>query len=163
MYLIHTTDENKLYKILLDGKLLSSRKTKNVRLYGHKEGSKYIYLRLGKKKDYANIYLDPKLLLKNTFYLQIGWSGEPSTERIDGRKLSEKQLLELLDNFNKKINMYINKNKDNNGFIIQMSNEIIIEKSINLKKYLKKINISKYNKKISDIIDEKYENIILNF
>jgi len=163
MYLIHTTDEKSLYNILLDGKLRSSKETKNVRLFGYKEGSKYIYLRLGKKNDYANIYLDSKLLLENIFYLQLGWSGEPTTEKIDGRKLTEEQLLELLKNFNNKVNAYINKNKNKLGYIIQMSNEIIVEKSIKLKNYLKMVNISKYNKKINDIINDKYNDVILHY
>ncbi len=163
MYLIHTTDENYIYNILNDGFLKSSNKTKNVRLFGKKEGSPYIYLRIGKRSDYANIYLDYKLLLENVFYLQTGWSAIPSTEKIDGRKLTQEQLIELLKNFNNKVNYYIKKNKQNKAFMIQMSNEIIIEKNINLKKYLKKVNISKYDKKISDLIDNKYNNVQLNY
>lgn len=46
MYLLHNTDETKIFEILSDGKLKSSFKTKNIRLYGKEEGSKYIYLRL---------------------------------------------------------------------------------------------------------------------
>ncbi len=150
MYLIHTTDENNIYKILNDGTLKSSLKTKNVRLYGNKEGSKYIYLRLGKKNDYANIYLDPKLLLENVFYLQTGWHAIPITEKIDGKNLTENDLIDLLKKFNNRVNYYIKQNKENKGFIQQMSNEILLEKNVNLKKYLKKINISKYDKKIND-------------
>jgi hypothetical protein len=44
-----------------------------------------------------------------------------------------------------------------------MSNEILLEKNVNLKKYLKKVNISKFNKKIEDLINNKYDNIQLNY
>jgi hypothetical protein len=111
MFLIHTTDENKIYDILNDSYLKSSSKTKNVRLFGHKEGSKYIYLRLGKRNDYGNFYLDYRLLLENTFYLQIGWKAIPTTEKINGKKLTEKQLLDILKNFNNKVNYQIKKIK----------------------------------------------------
>ena len=109
MNLIHTTSEDNILKILEDGKLKSSSQTKNIRMYGKKNGSKYIYLRLGKKKDYGNLVLDYKLLLENKFYLQIGWSGEPNTEIIDGALLTETKLINLLKNFNKRVNEYIKK------------------------------------------------------
>jgi hypothetical protein len=158
MYLIHTTDENNILKILEDGKLKSSSNTKNVRLYGKSEGSKYIYLRLGKKNDYANFVLDKKLLLENVFYLQTGWSAIPLSEKIDGKTLSENQLDEILKKFNENVNNYIKDNKKNIGFTIQMSNEIIIKNNIDLKKYLKKVNISKYDKKIDNFLKNNYPN-----
>ncbi len=164
MFLIHTTDENKINDILNDGYLKSSNKTKNVRMYGHPEGSKYIYLRLGKRDDYANLYLDYRLLLENTFYLQVGWQAVPTTEKIDGKKLTENQLLEVLKKFNNKINYYKQKKiKEKYNLPVSMYNEILIEKNVNLKKYLKKVNISKYNKKIESTINEKYPEVKLNY
>jgi hypothetical protein len=68
--------EEDIFKILSDGYLKSSNKTSNVRLFGRKEGSKYIYLRLNKINDYGNFILDEKLLLENNFYLKTGWTGE---------------------------------------------------------------------------------------
>jgi hypothetical protein len=144
MHLIHTTDEDNIYQILKNGKLMSSSKTKNVRMYGQPEGSKYIYLRLGKPGDFGNIVLDNTLLLDNVFYLQTGWSGEPVTQKIDGRKLTLNELNELLDNFNKEVNKWRKRNKFNP--MIMMSNEILVKNNISLKKYLLRINITENNK-----------------
>jgi hypothetical protein len=51
LYLVHNIDQNDLNKILSDGKLKSSSKTKNVRIYGHSSGSKYIFIRLSQKNE----------------------------------------------------------------------------------------------------------------
>ena len=53
-----------MLKGVKDGKLKSSSKTKNIQMYGQEQGSKYIYLRLGLKKDYAN-----EILIKNNINL----------------------------------------------------------------------------------------------
>lgn len=49
MFLIHSSDVNYLFKILKDGYMKSSSETKNIRMFGQPHGSKYVYLRLGKK------------------------------------------------------------------------------------------------------------------
>lgn len=160
MYLLHNTDESYIYKILSDGKLKSSSKTKNVRMFGQPSGSKYIYLRLNQKKDYGNLYLDPKLLLENIFYLQTGWHGEPVSEKIDGRKLTFTQLNKILSDFRKQVQKYYKIQLKNNIPIpIMMSNEILVKNNIDLKKYLKKIHIVNKNQKIINTINESYPKI----
>ena len=160
MYLVHWSTGNNLLKVLDDGYLKSSKTTKNVKLFGHKSGSKYIYLRLGRRNDnYGNLYFDKKLLLENIFYLQIGWNGEPITEKIDGRKLDENELDKLLKKFNEDINK---NNKNNMNIPIFMNNEILLMKKISLKKYLRKIDVPiKNTKKIIDICKTNYPNVIL--
>jgi len=44
MYLIHTAFEEDILLILKDGYLKSSYQTGNIRIFGHKSGSKYIYI-----------------------------------------------------------------------------------------------------------------------
>lgn len=160
MYLLHNTDESHIYKILSDGKLKSSSKTKNVRMYGLPEGSKYIYLRLNQKNEHGNLYLDYKLLLENVFYLQTGWHGEPVTEKIDGRKLNQIQLKKILNDFIKQVKKYYKTQIKNNIPIpIMMSNEILVKNNINLRKYLKKIYIINKNPKIMNILNNFYTDI----
>jgi hypothetical protein len=50
MQLIHSTNNNNIYKILKNCKMISSSKTKNVRMYGIEKESKYIFLRRLKHK-----------------------------------------------------------------------------------------------------------------
>lgn len=160
MYLLHNTDESYIYKILSDGKLKSSSKTKNVRMFGQPSGSKYIYLRLNQNNDNGNLYLDTKLLLNNIFYLQTGWHGEPVTEKIDGRNLTLTQLNKILSDFRKQVQKYYKAQQKNNILIpIMMSNEILVKNNIDLKKYLKKIHIINKNQKIINIINESYPEI----
>ena len=159
MYLVHNTDELYLGKILIDGKLKSSSKTKNIRMYGHSSGSKHIFLRLSQKNDFSNLYLDSKLLLENVFYLHTGWHGEPVTEIIDGRKLTLKQLNKILTEFKKQVQkFYKNQIKNNIPIPLMMSNEILVKNNIDLKKYLIKINISKFNKNICENVEKNYPN-----
>jgi hypothetical protein len=83
MQLIHSTDNDNIYKILKNGKMRSSLKTKNVRMYGIEKGSKYIFLRLKTQNDiHDNLCFDINLLLYNVFYLHVGWSGEISKNDI---------------------------------------------------------------------------------
>ena len=121
---IHSTDPNNIISILKDKYLKSSNKTNNLRLCGfHK--SKYIFLRLGKRNDtYGNMHLDNKLLLDNIFYLNVGWHGDPTTSKIDGRKLNVVELNDILKKFKYKINKA---SKKYNMIIDKtfMSNEIL--------------------------------------
>jgi hypothetical protein len=90
--------------ILKSGKLRSSSKTKNVGMFGRTKGSKHIFLRIDQKNDIGNLYLDPSFLLNTSFHLQLGWDdGYPNTKKIDGRKLSQEQLEQLLQQFAKEV------------------------------------------------------------
>lgn len=132
-----------MISILKDKYLKSSDKTNNVRLCDKK--SKYIYLRLCKRNDiYGNMYLDNKLLLDNIFYLQVGWNGDITTSKIDGIKLNEVELNDILKKFNYKINK-ANKHRNSTIEKTLMSNEILVLKNISLKKYLTKINSNDEN------------------
>ena len=139
IYLIHNiSNKKKLHDILKDGYLKSSRKTKNIQMPGI--GSKYVFLRLNKKNDEGNLYLDYRLLLNTVFYLNIGWQGglTKNSIKIDGTKLDEDQLKQILKIFNNKVNKYTKHNK----IPICMTNEILVKKDISLKKYLRKIIMS---------------------
>lgn len=159
MYLLHNTDESYLSKILIDGKLKSSSKTKNIRMYGQPSGSKYIFLRLDQKNDYGNLYLDSKLLLENVFYLHYGWYGDPVTKKIDGRKLTSNQLNKLLIDFREQVKKNYKINiKNNIPTPLMMSNEILVKNNIDLNKYLIKINMSKFDKNICEYVEKNYPN-----
>jgi len=166
MHLIHTTFEEYILDILKDGYLRSSYQTKNIKMYGQPEGSRYIYLRLNKKKDYGTFILDENLLLENNFYLKTGWSGEAYTEKINmykGNDYNKNSLKKLIQKFNQIVNNYFKK-KSQNEFPIPplMSNEILVKKKINLKKYLIQINLSKCDKKIIDYVEKNYSNTKIN-
>lgn len=154
MYLIHNISNKKnIYKILKDGYLKPSSKTKNIQMSGY--NTKYIFLRLNKKNDEANIYLDYRLLLDTVFYLNIGWSGDVTNNsiKIDGTKLDEKQLKQILKIFNEKVNNYIKLNETP----ILMTNEILVKRDISLKKYLRKIKNIDLDDKTIKLIDKNYE------
>jgi hypothetical protein len=142
--------------VLKSGYLLSSAKTKNIQLFGNSNGdgagSPYIFLRLQRKGDAGTFYLDYKLLLETKFYLHIGWKGEPEGKIIDGTKLTEIELKELLDDFGKKVDENYKNASKRNGFTLPriMSNEILVANDIDLHKYLRKIYAP-----YSDIFTEK--------
>ena len=161
MYLIHSTDENNLINILEDGYLKPSSKTKNIRMYGQKKGSKYIYLRLNKKNDIGNLYFDFKFLLTCTFYLNIGWKGEITEEtiKVRGQDLTEEKLKDLLKKFSVKTQKYYKDFVKKNQIPIMMSNEILIKKNISLQKYLNKIFIINKTDKLKNILNNKYHNV----
>jgi hypothetical protein len=128
-----------LYKILNDGFLKSSSKTKNVKLYGYKKGSPYVFLELaiddtGLK---TTLILDEKLLLEHNFYLHIGWSGEVDKDekKYIGKELSSPELSKILNKFEKDIRK--------SRITESMSNEILVKNNISLKKYLLEIRIMK--------------------
>jgi len=151
MYLIHNIlGENNLYDILTDGYLKPSSKTENVKGYGRPEGTKYIFLRLNKRNDIGNLYFSNELLLHCTFYLNIGWHDEITTNtiKINGKTLNQNQLNILLSDYNKKMP-------------IMMTNEIMIKKNISLKKFLVKIANIEINNKTKELLKEKYANIKL--
>lgn len=166
MHLIHTTSEELIYMILKEGYLRSSKETGKIRMYGREEGSEYIYLRLGKKNDYGNLILDENLLLENNFYLKTGWTGEAYTDGLinKGKDYNKRTLKKKLQEFNKSVNNYLKKTSKNEYPIpIMMSNEILIRKKINLKKYLIQINLSKNDKKIIEYVEKNYPNTKIKY
>lgn len=169
MHLIHTTFgavEEDILNILKDGHLRTSKQTKNIKMYGREEGSSYIYLRLDKKSDYGTFILDENLLLENNFYLKTGWSGEAEIEKSNlhkGVDYNKNKLKKLIQKFNQIVNNYLKKNSQNPYPIpLMMSNEILVKKKINLKKYLIEINLSKCDKKIIDYVEKNYPNTKIN-
>lgn len=160
MYLIHSLDEGQLLDILKDKYLKSSKVTKNVRMFGHPRGSKYIYVRLGKKKDFATLYLDSELLLEQNFYLNIGWKVNPTSSVIKGNNLNKTKLEDLLSDFNKRVNNYIHSFMRPKGLdVVMMSNEILLTKQVSLKKFLVKVAVAVENDKIIDYLKAEYPNV----
>jgi hypothetical protein len=157
-----------LHKILEDGFLKSSSKTKNVQLYGLEKGSPYIFLTLpiGKNMIMNTLILDEKLLLEHTFYLHTGWSGEVDKDekKYIGKEFTHLELSKILNKFEKDIHKYLLKSNEIYSFY---SNEILVKNNISLKKYLREIKIVKQiadkNPKILEniinIIKTKYKNV----
>lgn len=162
MYLIHTAFEEDILSILKDGYLKSSYQTGNIRMFGQETGSKYIYLRLGKRNDWGNLILDSNLLLENNFYLKTGWSGEAFTANnnlVKGNDYNSNTLKKLIQQFNIVVNKYYKKkSKEKYPIPPMMSNEILVKKKIPLKKYLVQINLTKQDKKIIDYVEKNYPN-----
>ena len=129
-----------LYKILSDGFLRSSSKTKNSKLFGHEKGSPYIFIKIPFDDGImaTTLILDEKLLLEHSFYLHTNWSGkvDKSEKKYIGKELSSSELSKILNKFEKDIE----KNGGSNSF---MSNEILVKNNISLKKYLLEIRILK--------------------
>lgn len=158
MELIHTTNDESIYEILKSGKMKSSSKTKNVRLYGIDKGSKYIYLRLNINDDQnANLYFSIDLLLYHIFYLHKGWNADPiEHKKIDGRKINHKELKILLLKFYEEIILYV---KKYNIQLLLISNEILVKNNIKIKNFLKKIKLNHKNEKIIKYIKKYYPNV----
>lgn len=166
MHLLHSIFSNdmldSLKSILLDGYLKSSSKTKNSKLYGYKKGSKFVFLRFGKKpKAGIHLFLDKKLLLEYRFYLHIGWNGEISADdkKYNEIPLTETELDKLIGKHEKEIVKFVKESP----VMKFMSNEVLVCNNISLEKYLLKIQISntllKNNNKILDFIKEKYPKV----
>ena len=150
-----------LYKILNDEFLKSSSKTKNSKLYGHKKGTPYIFLKIpiGVESPATTLILDEKLLLEHSFYLHTGWSGEvdKNEKKYIGKELSSSELSKILSKFEK--------DAHKNGFMSTMSNEILVKNNISLKKYLLEIRIMKKlideSPKLLEYIKTHYPNVKL--
>lgn len=164
MDLLHNTFGTNPIEILKSGKLLSSAKTKNIKLFGRNnaEGSPFIFLRLQRKRDNATFHLDHKLLLETKFYLHIGWRGDPEGKIIDGTKLTPESQENLLTEFGDKVDENYKKVSKRIALPQMMSNEILVMSDIDLHKYLKKVNV-KYSvtKEECKQIKEWYPNIKL--
>lgn len=149
MEIIHTVaDPSKnIKKILKDGFLRPSIKTKNIQMYAMKEGSKYNYLRFKFDNDQisATLTLSPEFLLNTPFYLNIGWLKYPTGEPIIVKTLEELE----------KIKKYVEKNR-NKKIPIAFSHEILFEDNIDLHKYLIKALVPK---KILKYAEKEYPNV----
>jgi hypothetical protein len=156
-----------LYKILTDGFLKSSSKTKNAGLSG--EGSPYIFVKIpisfGRQPPFSGItlILDEKLLLEHIFYLHIGWSGDKNGKKYIGKELSSSELSKILNKFKKDIQQYIQTYHKEKFFNLIMSNEILVKNNISIKKYLLEIIIHKRhideNPKLLEYIKTNYSNV----
>ncbi len=148
-----------LYKILNDGYLKSSSKTKNSKLYGHKKGSPYIFLKVptGVGDMLTTLILDEKLLLEHNFYLHTEWTGEvdKNEKKYIGKELSSSELSKILNKFEKNIHKSL--------FDLNMSNEILVKNNISLKKYLLEIKIMKKwleeSPQLLEFISTNYPNV----
>jgi len=165
MLLGHQTENNitNMYKILQSGYLKAGIKTNTCRLYGFgsKNPSKYIYLmNYDITGGIPHLELDSNLLLENISYLNEYWLGKPSNMsiKINGQKTNKKQLEYLL-------NKYIKKVKTN----IMLQHEILLEKDIDLTKYLRKITLfsnvktTKTYDKLVKLMNKKYPNVKISF
>ena len=158
MYLIHDAVKESMDKTLKDGYMKPSSITKNVQMYGHETGSKYIYFKLPYGNDTVGcFYFDDKLLLENVFYLQIGWHGEPVVDKIDGRRLTYDQLKQILKKFKRKIDYFVKKRKLE-GKYANLTNEILLEKNVSLEKYLVAMQTFG-DKKMKKYVETKYPDV----
>ncbi len=179
MYLQHYSFSSNEEQILKDGFLRPSDKTKitgisyNIKDKDSKQVfSKWIYtnidIEVDKIKSFVHFYINPEVLLKTQFILNVGWKTEHATNKndiIDGTLLTKTQLYKLLNNFKKICKLtYINndiigKTKLPSSY----SNEILIKDDIDLHKYL--VMFSNYNedndKIIKKILKNKYPNVKL--
>ncbi len=151
-----------LFRILTDGFLKSSSKTKNSQLYGNEKGSPHIFLKIpiGIGSMATTLILDEKLLLEHNFYLHTVWIGkvDKNEKKYIGKELSLSELSKLLNKFDKDV--------QKEAFISPiMSNEILVKNNISLKKYLLEIKIMKKhiqdNPELLEYINKNYPNVKL--
>lgn len=152
-----------LYKILKDGKLMSSRKTRNVKMFGWQEGSPYIFFNIQREHDQFHTFiLNPLFLLKHKFYLEVGWGGEPRSKIINGRDMTSRRLLSLLRTYNKQITKFEETRPWTVG--TDWSNEILVRGNVNLKSCLSTFRFSvgsmdefmKHQRKIIKLVLKEY-------
>lgn len=159
MYLLHVATIKSMNKALKDGYMKPSSVTKNVQMYGQKQGSDYIYFKLpyGNDAYSSSFYFDDKLLLENVFYLQTGWNGGPVVDKIDGRKLSYDKLKKILKKFKRRIKYFVKK-RESEGKYANLTNEILVEKNVSLEKYLVKMQ-TYGDKKMKKYVEANYPNV----
>lgn len=179
MYLAHGSycDGNKILKILEDGYLRASNKTKKGKYCGD-DLSKYIFLMMVKKEFLFSgviFYLDYELLLDRVFYMNVGWMGNVimkdleykawygkyiPTEKHNGNKMTKKKLDKALTKFLKKtVGCLKNiKNKKLVDYYKYRDHEILISKNISLKNYLVKIDLRSLSKKSQKKLEKYIEN-----
>lgn len=155
-------DFETIYSILKSGKLKSSSITKNVRMFGEEEGSPYVFLNIKDlvKNYWTRFVINSDFLLTKKFCLNLGWRTDCDKDYIiDGKKLSKYKLNKILKEYKDKIN--IPKEFDT------MSHEILVLKSIDLKKYLKEvyitIKLSEEERNKIEKVSKKYPNVKFNF
>lgn len=159
MLLGHQTNPNitNIYKIMQSGYLKPGSKTGVVRMWGWDKPTKYIYLMFF---DIAgglpHFELDSNLLLDNIAWLNKSWSSVPSKNaiKVDGSKINSTQLQKILRKYRKSLST------DNSSV-----HEILLEKDIDLVKYLQKIRLvrndksKKTYKKLLILMKKKYPNV----
>ena len=118
--------------------------------------------KLLKTCDKPNYLFNPELLLDKITYLNMNWRGKKHTNsiKINGKKI---------DNINKKVKELRKIITNDKNLLFPFTHEFLIEKKINLKKYLKKIVITDFGEnenkkekefynKIIDILKKNYPN-----
>lgn len=162
MLLGHQTSHNitDIYKIMQNGYLRPGTKTGVVRMYGQNL-SKYIYLMFFDiTGGLPHLELDSNLLLENISWLNKSWNGEPSKNsiKVDGSKIDKKQLQEILKKYRNDI-------KSQNLPKTFLQHEILLEKDIDLVKYLRKLTLFRSVKskktyyKLLKLMKRKYPNV----
>jgi hypothetical protein len=151
--LMHMTSFTKINELLSDGYIYSLEQIikngKNIDDYMENSFhvTPFVYLTLMKKKNipilesfnksfvynaYIYLILDSKILLENKFYINEIWSGGPTGYLIDGKK--NENLVKIIEPFSN-----------------YLKNEVLIEKKISLKKYLRQVHISSITTSYFDI------------
>ena len=167
MLLGHQTSTNikNIYKIMKSGYLKSGIKTGVIRMWGWENPSKYIYLMFyDVARMTPHLELDSNLLLENISYLNNGWSGEPHKKsiRIDGSKINKKELKEILTKYRNDVK---NQKIYNNYKNLPLFHEILLEKDIDLVKYLRKLTLfndvkgKKTYYKLLELMKKKYPKV----
>lgn len=181
--LVGADKETKL-KILKSGKLLSSNKTKNVKLFGHEEGSKFIFLQMDSKSflpkgcpspfySAQKIELSSDLLLESDFYLKRGWSGDSllNAFHFPGRELNERKKNKILKNFCNSVKSQLELELLESEFVSQeqihrsedsitpFSHEILIPDEIDLKFLISFPILKNKEKNIEKLLKMKYPNV----
>lgn len=163
MLLGHQTSTNitDIYKIMQNGYLRPGTKTGVVGMWGWDNPSKYIYLMFYDiTGGLPHLELDSNLLLENISWLNKSWSGEPSKNsiKVDGSKIDKKQLEEILKKYRNDI-------KSQNLPKTFLKHEILLEKDIDLVKYLRKLTLFRSVKgkktyyKLLKLMKRKYPNV----
>jgi hypothetical protein len=165
MMLQHFTLNKYHYDIIKDGFLRPSKKTKNNA--NHFELANWIYTRINTNinkidKDWHVFLIDSKVLLHTDFILHTSWTSEldKCNQIIHGKKLNEKKLLTILENFREvaKYNFNIDRiiHKIPLSYSIY-SNEILIKEDIDLHQYL--LEYHGDDKETIEYLKEHYPNV----
>ena len=180
MHLVHVSqgDIKDILNILKGGKLLSSKKTGNVKLHGW--ATDYIFFSLEDVKEgfilpesgVVRLYFKPEMLSDKTWYFKAEWSGDFLKKGIkidcSRRKCSRKALGKIFEVLYKKIWKGIkkrdNKTKKDTLYPEEFvySHEILIKGEAQLQPYLYKVGVhSKFpgKEKIKAMIKRDYEDV----
>jgi hypothetical protein len=191
MHLIHSTycDGAIVYKILREGKLLSSKKTNNTTMHG--TPSNYIFFSFdcpekGISQEFrgsAMFHFKYSLLADKCWYFQTHWKGEESLDsaiKIDCsqkkctkraiKRIFEEVLYKIIKkNFKKQLSDWkkrTGKSRTTPSTLeIIHSHEVLIKDKVPLKPYLYKIEVDisfgKYKEKIKRLLKKHYPEVEL--